>query len=161
MRFHDSVIGLIAVMIGGFVLYQASAFQNFQSHQLAYGPGFFPSIVATVLIAAGLALTVSHLSSLRQSGWVEIAPWLRTPRLVLNAAAVLLSVVVYILTADAVGFLIVAPAILFLLIVLLWGRPGWALVIALVTTFVIHQFFLVVLLVPLPWGVLPYFRLFG
>ncbi|MBL8661930.1 MAG: tripartite tricarboxylate transporter TctB family protein [Candidatus Odyssella sp.] len=160
MRFHDSVIGLIAVMIGGFVLYQASAFQNFQSHQLAYGPGFFPSIVAMVLIAAGLVLTFSRLSSLRRAGWIEIEPWLRTPRLVLNAAAVLLSVVVYILAADAVGFLIVAPAILFVLLVLLWGRPAWALVIALATTFAIHQFFVVVLLVPLPWGIVPFFNLF-
>ena len=160
MRFHDSIIGVVAMVIGGLVLYQASAFQNFQSHQLAYGPGFFPSIVALVLIAAGLALAVSHFASLRMSGWVEIEPWLRTPRLVLNAAAVLLSVVVYILLADDVGFLIVAPAILFVLILLLWGRPFWSLVIAAVTSFAIHQFFVVVLLVPLPWGVVPFFNLF-
>lgn len=160
MRFHDSVIGVVAMIIGGFVLWQASAFQNFQSHQLAYGPGFFPSIVAIVLMVAGFVLAVGHLSSLRLTGWVEIEPWLRTPRLVLNAAAVLLSVIVYILTADAVGFLIVAPAILFVLIVLLWGRPAWALVIALATAFAIHQFFVVVLLVPLPWGVVPFFSLF-
>ncbi len=160
MRFHDSVIGVIAMIIGAFVLWQASAFQNFQSHQLAYGPGFFPSIVAIVLMVAGFVLAVSHLSSLRLAGWVEIEPWLRTPRLVLNAAAVLLSVIVYILVADAVGFLIVAPAILFVLIVLLWGRPAWAAVISVVTAFAIHQFFVVVLLVPLPWGVVPFFSLF-
>lgn len=161
MRFHESVIGVVAMIIGGLVLWQASAFQNFQSHQLAYGPGFFPSIVAIVMMVAGFVLAIGHLSSLRASTWVEIEPWLRTPRLLANAAAVLLSVVVYILAADEVGFLIVAPAILFVLIVMLWGRPLYALAIALLTSFVIHQFFVVVLLVPLPWGVVPFFRLFG
>ena len=46
------------------------------------------------------------------------------------------------------------------LIWLLWGHPMVALVIAAGASFAIHQFFVQVLLVPLPWGIVPYFKLF-
>jgi cytochrome c-type biogenesis protein CcmH/NrfF len=55
---------------------------------------------------------------------------------------------------------VVAPPLLWGLIALLWGRPFVALLIALVASFMIHQFFVRMLLVPLPWGIVPYFKLF-
>ena len=58
------------------------------------------------------------------------------------------------LTIFHVNFLLVP------LIWLLWGNPLWALVIAVLASFVIHQFFVQLLLVPLPWGLVPYFKLF-
>jgi putative tricarboxylic transport membrane protein len=157
MRFHDSVIGVAVAMLGFVVLWLTRDFQNFQSHQLQYGPGFFPNIVAAVLIFAGLALAATRW---RAAGpFVEIHPWLRSPALVANAVLILLAVIAYILLADWLGFLIIAPILLFLLIWRLWGRPGASALIAIITTAVMHQFFVAILLVPLPWGVIRPFRL--
>jgi putative tricarboxylic transport membrane protein len=158
MRFHDSIIGIAVALLGLAVLWLTRDFQNFQSHQLQYGPGFFPNIVASVMIAAGLVLAATSWRGSR-APFVELHPWLRAPALVANAALVLLAVVVYILLAEDVGFLIVAPVLLFVLIWRLWGRPLASAVIAAVTTIVMHQFFVAVLLVPLPWGLIRPFRL--
>lgn len=158
MRFHDSVIGLGVAILGLVVLWLTRDFRNFQSHQLQYGPGFFPNIVAVALIGAGLVLAATSWRGSR-APVVEIHPWLRSPALLTNAALILLSVVAYILFAEALGFLIIAPVLLFVLIWRLWGRPGYSALIALVTTAIMHQFFVGILLVPLPWGVIRPFRL--
>ena len=61
--------------------------------------------------------------------------------------------------SEELGFLVVATTILWGLISLLWGRVGMGFVIAVVAAFVTHFFFVELLRVPLPWGVVPYFKL--
>ena len=68
--------------------------------------------------------------------------------------AVIGAVAFYILLADRVGFLIVGPAILFVLFLLFGVRPPRAAVVAIVATLVIWYAFYKLLRVPLPWGVL-------
>jgi hypothetical protein len=79
---------------------------------------------------------------------------------VLQGAAVFGFLVAYALLSEALGFLVLAPLLLWGLIWLLWGRPFVALLIATSSSLAIHQFFVQVLLVPLPWGIVPYFKLF-
>ena len=92
--------------------------------------------------------------------WVTLDAWFGDRRLALQGVAIFLSMIAYLLLSEPLGFLVVAPLILWGLIALLWGRKLASLAIALVASFVIHQFFVQLLLVPLPWGIVPYFRLF-
>ena len=91
---------------------------------------------------------------------VEVDPWLSQPRLIVQGASVFAFLLGYLAFSEELGFLIVAPLLLWALIWLLWGHPVRALMIAAGASFAIHQFFVQVLLVPLPWGIVPYFKLF-
>jgi putative tricarboxylic transport membrane protein len=68
--------------------------------------------------------------------------------------AVIGAVAFYIVLADRIGFLIVGPAILFVLFLVFGVRPARAGVVAIVATLVIWYAFYKLLRVPLPWGVL-------
>jgi putative tricarboxylic transport membrane protein len=159
MRFHDGLIGLVVILLGVGMIVLASDLPNTQALHLRYGPGFFPTVVAVGLIGAGATLVVQSVLAPRHP-WVMWADWAGSPDLRVNAASVLASVVVYILAAEDLGFLVVAPVLLFGLIYRLRRNLREAMAIAVFGSFAIHQFFVVILLVPLPWGVVPYFKLF-
>jgi len=113
-----------------------------------------------VMAAAALGLIAKGIANRAAQPWVQLDAWFGRPRLLLHGAAVFGVLIAYILFSEQLGFLVVAPPLLWTLIALFWGRPIAALPIALVATFVIHQFFVRMLLVPLPWGIVPYFKLF-
>lgn len=159
MRFNDAILGAFFLALSGYIILSAAGFHTPPGQK--FGPGFFPTIVASVMGAAALGLIVKGLVARRGGGrLVDLDPWLSRPRLVVHGVAVFAFLVAYLLLSEPLGFLVVAPLLLWALIWLLWGRPVPALAIAVVSSFAIHQFFVQVLLVPLPWGVVPYFKLF-
>jgi putative tricarboxylic transport membrane protein len=158
MRFNDAVLGAAFLALALFVIVSASGFHTPPGQK--FGPGFFPTIVACVMAAAALGLIAKGLVNRASQPLVRLDAWFGRPRLLLHGAAVFGVLVLYILLSEPLGFLVVAPPLLWGLIALLWGRPFVALLIALVASFMIHQFFVRMLLVPLPWGIVPYFKLF-
>ena len=158
MRFNDAVLGAAFLALAAFIISSASGFHVPPGQK--FGPGFFPTIVASVMAAAALGLVAKGLLARRRARLVELDPWLSQPRLVLQGAAVFAFLVASALLSETLGFLVLAPLLLWGLISLLWGRPLVALLIAAASRFAIHQFFVQVLLVPLPWGLVPYFKLF-
>lgn len=158
MRFNDAILGAAFLALALFVISSASGFHTPPGQK--FGPGFFPVIVASVMAAAALGLIAKGLLARQRARLVELDPWLSRPRLVLQGAAVFGFLVAYALLSETLGFLVVAPLLLWGLVWLLWGRPVAALAIAAAASFAIHQFFVQVLLVPLPWGIVPYFKLF-
>jgi len=151
MRFNDAILGAAFLALALFIITSASGFHTPPGQK--FGPGFFPIIVASVMAAAALGLVAKGLLARRGQRWMELDGWFSKPRLVLQGAAVFGFLVAYGLLSEVLGFLVLAP-------LLLWGRPLVALAIAAASSFAIHQFFVQVLLVPLPWGIVPYFKLF-
>ncbi|MBM3523794.1 MAG: tripartite tricarboxylate transporter TctB family protein [Alphaproteobacteria bacterium] len=158
MRLHDSLLGAIFLALAIGLIVAASGFHSPPGQK--FGPGFFPTIVASVMGAAALGLIAKGLVNRAGRRLVELDPWFSSPRLLVQGAAVFAFLLGYLMLSETLGFLVVAPVLLWLLIWLLWGNPLVALAIAMVASFVIHQFFVSLLLVPLPWGVVPYFKLF-
>lgn len=158
MRLHDSLLGAIVLALAIGLIVAASGFHTPPGQR--FGPGFFPTIVASVMGAAALGLIAKGLVNRGGRRLVELDAWFASPRLLIQGAAVFVFLLAYLLLSEALGFLVVAPVLLWLLICLLWGNPLVALAIAIVASVVIHQFFVSLLLVPLPWGVVPYFKLF-
>ncbi len=157
MRFSNLVIGafFIALAIGIIFLsagFDASAGQRF-------GPGLFPTCTALLMGAAGSALFIKALLQREVRPWVELADWWREKRLVLNGASIFVTLFLYLFFSEVVGFLILVPLLLWGLIALLWGRVWTALVIGVLASLGIHLFFVELLKVPLPWGLVPYFKL--
>jgi tripartite-type tricarboxylate transporter receptor subunit TctC len=158
MRLNEALLGAIFLALAIGMIAVAQGFHTPPGQK--FGPGFFPTIIASVMGAAAIGLILKGFANRAGKRWVELDPWFSSPRLVLQGASVFVFLLIYLLLSEHLGFLVLAPILLWALICLLWGNPAWALLIALAASFVIHQFFVQVLLVPLPWGIVPYFKLF-
>jgi len=158
MKFNDVIVGAAFAALAALLIALAQGFHIPPGQR--FGPAFFPTITASVMGLAGIALAVRGWVNRRAHRWIELDPWFADRRLALQGASIFLSLIAYLLLSEPLGFLVVAPAILWGLIALLWRRPLASLAIAVIASFLIHQFFVQLLLVPLPWGIVPYFRLF-
>jgi putative tricarboxylic transport membrane protein len=114
----------------------------------------FPGLIGAGFVAVGTLLVLSGVRQRTVVPWVRWADWTRSGRHVGAFAAFVLGVVAYILWADDLGFLLLAPPILFAWLFALRVRPALAVTVALVASLVIWFAFYKLLRVPLPWGVL-------
>ncbi len=149
MRRTDRWAGLALAGLGGAVMVSARAFPNVPGQKL--GAGFLPMLVGAGLLVCALALIVRSLRAAAYAGQgVEAA---RSEHF--GSSLVIIGAVVgYILLADRVGFLIVAPLCLVATFLALRVKLSHALLWALAGTLVVHLAFYKLLRVPLPWGVL-------
>jgi putative tricarboxylic transport membrane protein len=134
------------------VLWSAQAFPAVPGQKL--GAGFLPSIVGVGLLVCGLALVVRSVRGTRYEGGdaVREAEHIGPPLVVIGA------VVLYIVLADRIGFLLVAPLCLMMVFRAMQVRWLPAVLWALGCTLLVHVAFYKLLRVPLPWGVIrPFF----
>ncbi|WP_374445413.1 tripartite tricarboxylate transporter TctB family protein [Stella sp.] len=152
MRFHDGIVGL-ALLVGALALVAYARSLPAMPGQ-AFGPGFFPTLVGAGLGLTALVLVFRGIAAGRAQRLIEIEPGLRDPRGLAAVAVVLGGVLFYLLAADWLGFLIVAPLVL--LALFRSQGVGWLLgvVVAVVATLLVHFAFYKLLRVPLPWGIL-------
>ncbi|WP_310015510.1 tripartite tricarboxylate transporter TctB family protein [Brucella pseudogrignonensis] len=124
--------------------------QPLAATRIAYGPGFFPLLLGTVIAAAGIWLALVGSGQAMDELECErysLANFAK-PAVVFGAA------LIYVFYSQHFGFLILAPLILFTLLLL--GRVSLvpALLIALATSIIVYVVFAKILLVPLPLGFL-------
>ena len=140
---------------GGFVLLGlamlAMALPMEGPRHMAYGPGVFPSAIGVLMVLGGLV--VAFRRGPRDRGPAEPASRRRITAFVLFAAAPL----VFALILPVLGFLIAAPPLIALLVVVSGGRWPAAVATGLASTLLLQVIFQQVMRVPLPWGLLePY-----
>ncbi len=142
-------VGLIALALA--VLWTAREFPQVPGQKL--GAAFLPMIIGVGLLLCALTLLVR---SLRAKAYAEAPPPAVREHFG-SSAVIIAAVLVYILFAERVGFLILAPLCIvpvFLALGVHW-RP--ALLWAAGGTVVVHLAFYKLLRVPLPWGWIPPF----
>ena len=152
MKINDAVFGLLLMLLGGAVLVAIQGYPKIPGQPV--GPALFPGIIAAGLCICGVLLVARGVRARAGEPWLAWDDWVRSPRHVAALAVLLGGIVFYILAADLLGFLLVAPVILLALFLVLRVRPWQAFTIAIVATFVVHFAFYKLLRVPLPWGVL-------
>lgn len=154
MKLNDAVFGAIFLALGALVLFAIQGFPKIPGQPV--GPALFPGIVAAALCVAGAVLLFQGWQRRRADGepWLAWEPWVRSPRHLAALAVLIGSALLYILAADALGFLVTATLILTALFLVLRVPPGRAVLIAVVASLVVHFAFYKLLRVPLPWGVL-------
>ncbi len=163
MKVNDAITGLVLVVFALVVFYMLQGAPTISGS--VYGAGMFPRIVAGLMGACGLYMIAKEaVLRVRGGGGSAIfsAPgWMRSKWHLANFFAVILSLVVYILFSDIVGFDILGTIILFVLFALLrQGHLVSSFGLALVATFTIHYVFGHFLRVPLPWGILENYAFF-
>jgi putative tricarboxylic transport membrane protein len=146
----DLGIGVALALLAAAVLWSARAFPAVPGQKL--GAGFLPTLVGAGLLVCGLALAGRSLRSQERD---SAAALVARPAEHYGSATVILAVVAgYLLLAERLGFLIVAPLALAAMFraFRVAGLPtaAWALG----GTLLVHLAFYKLLRVPLPWGVL-------
>ena len=155
MKVNDAVFGALLLVLGLAVLLHVQSLPKIPGQNV--GPALFPGTIATALIVCAVLLIASGVRSRPQTPWFEALPWLRSPRHAWALVAVVGATIAYVLLANAVGFLIVAPLVLVAMFVAFGVRPATAVIVTVVGTLVIWYAFYKLLRVPLPWGVLERF----
>jgi hypothetical protein len=137
---QDLIGGLLSVALGLYVLAEASQFPMGSLQRM--GPGFFPCVVATIIVLLGLALIAASFRARPKSGGGEVR--LR------SVFAIGLGIVLFALLLERVGLI---PATLTLVMVSSLAESRWqprrAAVLALAMTTFIYVLFILVLHVPI------------
>lgn len=152
MKLNDAVFGLLFILLGGAVLLAVQGYPKIPGQPV--GPALFPGLIAAGLCVCGVLLVARGVRLRAGQAWVAWDDWVRSPRHLVALAVLLGSIVFYIVAADKLGFLLIAPVILAAVMLSLRVRPVAAVTIAIVATLVVHFAFYKALRVPLPWGVL-------
>jgi putative tricarboxylic transport membrane protein len=152
MKLNDAIIGALLAALGAYVLWQVRGFPPIPGQQ--YGAGAFPGVIGAGFVAVGALLVLSGVRRRAAVPWLRLADWTRSAHHLRAFAVVVLGVVAYILWADELGFLLLAPLVLCAWLLALRVRVPVAVVVALVASLVIWFAFYKLLRVPLPWGVL-------
>ncbi|ODT81771.1 MAG: hypothetical protein ABS76_09945 [Pelagibacterium sp. SCN 64-44] len=119
---------------------------------IAYGAGFFPSILGIAIAVAGGALALKPAGDPDEveDEEAELTHWSKP-------AVVMVAGLVYVLFSQQIGFLILAPIILTGLLLLGRVAVGQALAIGILGSVIVYILFAKLLLVPLPLGLLALF----
>lgn len=152
MKINDAIFGAVFLLFGLAVVVHVQAFPKIPGQQV--GPALFPGLVAALLAGCGVFLIVSGIRKRKAEPWYETADWMRSGRHAIAFFAIVGGAAAYVLLAERVGFLIVAPVLLWIWFTVLGVRRAKAAVVAIVVTLVIWYAFYKLLRVPLPWGVL-------
>ena len=152
MKINDAIFGAVFVLLGLVVIVHVQSFPRIPGQQV--GLGLFPGLIAAAFVVCGAILIVAGIRDRAAQPWHETADWMRSGRHFVAFAAIIGGVVAYVALANAIGFLIVAPVLLWLWFTTLGVRRMTAVVVAVVATLVIWYAFYKLLRVPLPWGVL-------
>lgn len=152
MRFNDSVFGVILIV---FAIAEISYTRTFpRLHGQDYGPDLFPIIIGAGLMLFGGILIARGWAQRATQPMVVVGDWAHDRGNVVNVFILVGSVVFYILFSTWLGFIPTALLIQTVLLVRLGSSLAASVIIAAISTMVIHSLFAKLLLVPLPWGLL-------
>ena len=146
MRFNDALIG-VGIIIFGLVM--VVHVQSYPSLGDMPGPSLFPTVLGVLLMIAGATQIPRGIKS--RAPLVTVLPEF-TARGICNMAAVILGVVFYIYASDTLGFLLTSFCIMFVLMMMLKGKPLPSALVAAGAALCAYLIFNKMLLVPLPSG---------
>jgi putative tricarboxylic transport membrane protein len=152
MKFNDAIAGALFVAIAICVFVYAGTFPAMRG--VAYGPDLFPRIIAVMMGVGGATLIVGGLRPAGRQPWLQLADWARQPKSYGLFAAVVGSMVFYILASDRLGFLLSSFLMMSGLLLVTRGpaRLVSSLVVAAVVSAAIYLIFVRMLRVPMPYG---------
>lgn len=152
MKIHDSILGLIFVLIGAITLLTVSSYPKMPGQDV--GPAMFPGVMAAGLVVFGSILAVRARMLAGSRRLFALGDWAESPRHALAGLSVILGCAAYAFFSTLLGFLIIAPIVLFIWHVAFGVSLRTSLVSAILTTVIFWAVFYKGLGVPLPWGVL-------
>lgn len=152
MRLNNIIPGIVLILFALAEIAYARTFPRL--HGQEYGPDLFPTLIGIGLLVCGIILIAQGIGQRATVPLIAIGDWAQDRRNVANVFILLGSMVFYIVASTGVGFIPTSLLILTTLLIRFGSTWSTSLIVAVVTTFVIHTVFSKFLLVPLPWGIL-------
>jgi putative tricarboxylic transport membrane protein len=147
MRFNDALIGIGIIIFGLVVVVHVQSYPSMRDNMP--GPALFPTVLGSLLIIAGAVQIPRGIKS--RAPLVTVLPEF-TARGICNMAAVILGVIFYIYASDTLGFLLTSFCVMFVLMMMLKGKPLPSALVAAGAALCAYLIFNKMLLVPLPSG---------
>ncbi len=152
MRFSDTMLGAVLVAFGLAAGLYSQSFPDIPGQR--YGAAAFPVVISIGLVACGLVLLVRGYRA-APVALIARTEWTRKPGAMLAVVVTVLCVIGYIVLARPLGFIPTSALVLVVLLRLL-QVPWWQTVLIAIGTALVCDFvFRSLLLVPLPFGVMP------
>lgn len=149
MKLHDSLIGLLLIAFGGWVLWQAQGFPSMPGQII--GPGTFPTLLGGLCLLGGAMLAWEGRAVPARPLLIIHDGWRKGSRILCVAVAIFGTLLLAV-TFESVGFPIGGTL---LLAALFYSaglrRPQW-LAVAAVFVLTVHLVMTRLLYVPLPAG---------
>lgn len=160
MKFNDSVFGVFFIVFAlAIISYAQLTFPPL--HGQKFDSRDFPTLIGIGLLVCGCLLLINGIrlrlrGTLVGANYVSFGDWIKTHRLVVNFASVIVGILLFMVLLDVVGFLIGGCALLFLLFHCFGNSLLFSALGAIGTTVLIYGLFALLLRVPLPLGPLGY-----
>lgn len=152
MRFSDTMLGMALLLLGAAIAIYARTLPAVPGQQ--YGAAAFPTLIGLAMICCALVLFGKGWQQGRVA-LVTRTEWTRQPGALLAVLVTILCVIAYIFLARRIGFVPISFAILLVLFRMLSVSWGKAVLFAIAATLVTDYVFRSLLLVPLPFGMMP------
>lgn len=152
MRVNESVIGLVSVVFGVTVFCLTLNFPSLEGGHP--GPALLPRLLAFLFVAFGIPLLIQGIKA--RGPRLSTQRFSPGRRLVFNAICVVASVVFYIFFVEKLGYILTNFFLLTVLTKVLGVRTVSSLVFSFALTMGVYILFHKILLVPLPWGLIPW-----
>ena len=147
MRFNDALIGIGIIIFGLVVVVHVQSYPTMRDNMP--GPSLFPTVLGVLLMIAGAVQVPRGIKS--RAPLVALLPNFNA-RGVCNIAAVVLGVIFYIYASETLGFLLTSFCVIFVLMLILKGKPLPSALVAIGATLCAYMIFNKMLMVPLPRG---------
>jgi putative tricarboxylic transport membrane protein len=153
MRTNDAVSGAFLILISVVMIVLTVNFPPFPGQK--YGPALFPRLLGAGLIICGILLMIRGLSQRKpDDAWATVPHWMSEPKRVVSFLLMFGAMLLYVLASEQIGFLIISSVILAALFLWFQVKPLVAIPLAIASTWIIHWFFVSMMRVPLPRGIL-------
>lgn len=152
MRFSDTTIGAVFLLAGILLAWYSFNLPAIPGQD--YGAVTFPMLISIGFVACSLRLMFAGIKRGTEP-MVSLSDEIKNPRALGGVAATLLLVIFYIFFAQVIGFIPTAFIVTFAMFLLLKVHLGKAVLLAGLAAFACDFIFRTMLLVPLPFGIVP------
>lgn len=152
MRFSDTVLGAVFLIMGISLAWYSYGLPSIPRQ--SYGAATFPLLISAGLVACSAKLLFSGIRHSR-APLIYLSDEIKSSRAVFGLIATVLLVIGYIFFSRKLGFIPSAMIITFAMFLILKVHPLKALILAVSAAFACDFIFRTMLLVPLPFGIVP------
>jgi len=153
MKVNDAFLGSVFLGLSLLILWSVRSLPKIPGQDV--GPSAFPSLLASLLAICSVLLVIRGIRERRLQPFFQAGAWTGSWPHVRSFLIVIGGLLFYALSSEYLGYFLCAPIILVSLFLSLGVSAAKALPLAALATLGAHTVFYKMLLVPLPWGLLP------
>ncbi|MGB3289780.1 MAG: tripartite tricarboxylate transporter TctB family protein [Burkholderiaceae bacterium] len=152
MKISNLLAGFLIGLSGIAIIWYAQTLPLMPGQDV--GPGMFPTLIGAGLVVCAVLLARRDLKAPARTAMLSMPPELREGRVLAGFLLVPITLILYVLFSESLGFIPAAFLLQLALYLVFRVRLRTAIPVAIAGAVAIHFLFYKLLEVPLPWGLL-------